>query len=71
MVHFKISQHDLHSPLDAGTEDEWLGMMSSRVNISQAHVHLVSLGDGEHSGLREKCPGDLQSLEYLPPSLIE
>jgi hypothetical protein len=57
--------------LDAGAENEWLGMMS-RVNISQAHVHLVSLGKGEDSGLRDKkCPGDLRGLEYLPPSLIE
>jgi hypothetical protein len=45
-------------PSDAGAENEWLRVMSSS----------VSLGNGEHSGLREKkFPGDLQSLEYLPP----
>jgi hypothetical protein len=47
--------------LDAGAENEWLGMMSSRVNISQVHVHFGIIR--EHTGRREKkFPGDLQAL---------
>jgi hypothetical protein len=50
-------------------ENEWLGMLSFRVNISQAHVHFGITG--ECLGWREtKFPRDLQSFEYLPPFFI-
>jgi len=44
-------------------------MMSSRVNISQAHVHFGIIR--EHPGRREKkFPGDLHALSTRPLSLI-